>query len=284
MLLECDGTPDAAGAGYVAGLPSIKRVLAGHAGSAPERDSLCAVDAGGRTAAVVWARVPPDVRHQYRGLLYGAIHPDYRRRGVGGALVRWAEARAHALLTALPDDREKVLRIEFPGERPDAAPVYEGAGFRLHHVELELACDLRAPLPDRALPAELSLISWTPERADDFYGVCRDAFSTRPGPGMWTRDEWVEGFTAGNSFRADLTCLAVTAGDPTGAGYIVCDVRDAARRNPTGPPRPQTRIPARIMRGGAWLSPAYTSRGTQRLWYPPDSRDTNDHGLRLVVD
>jgi hypothetical protein len=33
---------------------------------------------------------------------------------------------------------------------------------------------------------------------------------------------------------------------------------------------------------GAWLSPAYTSRGAQRLFYPPESRDTNDHGVRPV--
>ncbi|MGH2352826.1 MAG: formylglycine-generating enzyme family protein [Chloroflexota bacterium] len=54
-------------------------------------------------------------------------------------------------------------------------------------------------------------------------------------------------------------------------------------RNPPGPDHPGTRIPSRIMRGGACLSPAYTSRGAQRLFYPPDSRDTNDHGLRPVI-
>ncbi|WP_337917619.1 formylglycine-generating enzyme family protein [Actinopolymorpha pittospori] len=38
--------------------------------------------------------------------------------------------------------------------------------------------------------------------------------------------------------------------------------------------------PCRSLRGGAWLSTAHTSRGAQRLCYPPDSRDTNDHGFR----
>jgi hypothetical protein len=38
-----------------------------------------------------------------------------------------------------------------------------------------------------------------------------------------------------------------------------------------------------VLRGGAWCGPAYTSRGAQRLLYPPDSRDTNDHGFRPVV-
>ena len=58
------------------------------------------------------------------------------------------------------------------------------------------------------------------------------------------------------------------------------------RRNPPGPDHHGSRPgfpPCRVLRGGAWLSPAYTSRGAQRLFYPPHSRDTNDHGFRPVV-
>ena len=54
------------------------------------------------------------------------------------------------------------------------------------------------------------------------------------------------------------------------------------RRSPTGPGQP-TELPCRVLRGGAWLSPAYTSRGAQRLFYPPDSRNTNDHGVRCIM-
>lgn len=52
--------------------------------------------------------------------------------------------------------------------------------------------------------------------------------------------------------------------------------------NPPGPDAPRGIGPCRCLRGGSWLSPAYTSRGSQRLFYPPDSRDTNDHGFRCV--
>ncbi|MCJ7842542.1 formylglycine-generating enzyme family protein [Lederbergia sp. NSJ-179] len=59
------------------------------------------------------------------------------------------------------------------------------------------------------------------------------------------------------------------------------------QKNPRGPMEPGSRPghePCRVMRGGSWLSPAYTSRGSQRLFYPPDSRNTNDHGFRPVMD
>ena len=54
------------------------------------------------------------------------------------------------------------------------------------------------------------------------------------------------------------------------------------RRNPLGP-EDDGNGRGRVMRGGSWLSPAYTSRAAQRLAYPPDSRDTNDHGFRPVI-
>lgn len=58
------------------------------------------------------------------------------------------------------------------------------------------------------------------------------------------------------------------------------------RQNPQGPKQHGSRpghAPCRVMRGGSWNGPAYQSRGSQRLFYPPESRDTNDHGFRLVM-
>ncbi len=57
--------------------------------------------------------------------------------------------------------------------------------------------------------------------------------------------------------------------------------------NPQGPNEakvvPGKLSPCRVMRGGSWLSYAVTSRGACRLFYPPDSRNTNDHGVRPVM-
>ena len=53
------------------------------------------------------------------------------------------------------------------------------------------------------------------------------------------------------------------------------------RRDPKGPDGPTKHL-CRSLRGGSWLSPAYTSRGAQRLAGPPGTRNTNDHGFRCV--
>lgn len=60
----------------------------------------------------------------------------------------------------------------------------------------------------------------------------------------------------------------------------------STQKNPQGPEKHGSRsghAPCRVMRGGSWLSPPYTSRGAQRLFYPPGTRDTNDHGFRPVI-
>jgi formylglycine-generating enzyme required for sulfatase activity len=58
----------------------------------------------------------------------------------------------------------------------------------------------------------------------------------------------------------------------------------SAADNPQGPGSAGAGTPGcRSLRGGAWSAYLATSRGTQRLAYPADSNDTNDHGVRPVV-
>jgi formylglycine-generating enzyme required for sulfatase activity len=60
--------------------------------------------------------------------------------------------------------------------------------------------------------------------------------------------------------------------------------RHSPSDNPTGPGQPTSTNLDRSLRGGSWLSPSYTSRGAQRLFYPQQSRNTNDHGFRPVTN
>lgn len=100
----------------------------------------------------------------------------------------------------------------------------------------------------------------------------------------------IEGPTAGDAYPDDVSWCGVR-----GLGGHVrewcADWYDphcylsSPEDNPRGPDRAAGPTPdCRSMRGGSWLSPLYTSRGTARLFYPPDRRDSNDHGVRPVFD
>jgi formylglycine-generating enzyme required for sulfatase activity len=97
----------------------------------------------------------------------------------------------------------------------------------------------------------------------------------------------IEGPTAALAYPGDRSWCGVIAlagqvrewcSDWYDPDYYPC----SPRQDPHGP-EDQPESGQRVLRGGAWLSPAYTSRGAQRLFYPPNRRDTNDHGLRCVI-
>jgi formylglycine-generating enzyme required for sulfatase activity len=111
-------------------------------------------------------------------------------------------------------------------------------------------------------------------------------------PGCWLAEHvaQVEGPTAPERYPRDRSWCGVRgmAGQVREwcADWYDSDYyRHSPRHNPAGPAAPTggpDLPPCRVLRGGAWLSPAYTSRGAQRLFYPPTSRNTNDHGFRPV--
>lgn len=197
--------------------------VVGEQGKPPVGDSICAAGADGHLAAFGWVRVQ-DAGFEYRVGLFGEVHPAYRRRGLGTFVLRWTQARGRQLTSSAPSTRPAVLRLDFADVRPDAVRLYERLGFRKRFTEHRMRRDLRAPIPDRALPDRVTIASWAPERAAVCYDVYRDAWSTRPNGPDWTAEEWMEYYTHDPDFRPDLTLLAMR-GDEAIA-FIRCDVTD----------------------------------------------------------
>ena len=195
----------------------------------PATDTLAAVDERGEIAALAWVAVSQAIKHQDRARIEGAVHPAYRRRGLGDFLLTWMEVRARQIFAALArnagegsGDRERVLRIEFTGERADALALYERHGFELSHAEDIMRRDLRRPIPDMPLPQGVTPIDYAPEQAQAIYEVYADAFAERAGGVAWSAPAWQSAFLGYSYFRPDCS-VAASAGDQL-LGYVVSGI------------------------------------------------------------
>src|SRR6266567_2232920 len=76
---------------------------------------------------VSWADTTDGLR-EYR--LGGYVHPAWRKRGVGGRLLRWQEERARAIAARHGVDRPRVMGTWSPESRVAKRHLMEGAGYR----------------------------------------------------------------------------------------------------------------------------------------------------------
>jgi mycothiol synthase len=106
-----------------------------------------------------------------------AVHPGYRRRGVGGALVDSLEA-------ASPDGR---LRLWAHGRHADASALARSRGYVEERVLLQLRRSLLSELPEAPLPAGIRLRPFVPGRDEPAWiAVNNRAFASHPDQSGWT--------------------------------------------------------------------------------------------------
>ena len=145
----------------------------------------------------------------------GLVHPQWRRRGLGGTAFDWAAAQAGpAGLAGLTADTEALS--------DGAHALYLARGLSQVFAEdvMRLAATA-APPPPADPPAGLRLSTWDQAGPARFFAVYEASFRDRPGYPGWSRDRWVAWISADDDFRAAWALLATV--DGTDAGFIVAD-------------------------------------------------------------
>jgi mycothiol synthase len=167
----------------------------------------------------------------------GEVHPAWRRRGLGSALLAWTEARSRQLLdqplaadaapaadaTTEPGVGGPVpafLEVYANERQADRALLYERHGFRPIRWYVDMRRPLDEPLPAVELPTGLTVVGWSAERDDDYRVAHVTAFNDHWGSEPLTRDEWHTRFTGSPMFRPDLT-VGVLDGDGRLVGYVI---------------------------------------------------------------
>lgn len=133
----------------------------------PGRDILLA-EIGGRQVAMAIGGWELDNDGSRNYGTWGVVHPDWRRRGLGGALLRWVEARQRQVAATHPAEVPKRLESWSFVQETGRNALLEGSGYGpiRHWFEMERP-DLEA-IPPVPLPEG---IEFRPAREEDLRAV-----------------------------------------------------------------------------------------------------------------
>jgi mycothiol synthase len=150
-----------------------------------------------------------------RAEIVGQVRPEQRNRGLGTYLMRWSQAHAQALFAAAAGDR-RLLQIATESLTEPANRLYLAHGFERVYESLVMSRDLRQPLLDRPLPSDVTITSWQPDLANQFFQAYEAAFHERPGFPGYSAAEWIFDWNDNENARNEWSLLARAGDVPVG--------------------------------------------------------------------
>lgn len=142
------------------------------------------------------------------------VHPAWRGRGIGSALLAWTEARARA--AGMPEVRQVVTNAN-----TGAHLLFEGAGYHVHHTSWILEMQLQDAAPEVALPPGIAIRPYRPADAQVAYRLIEDAFNEWPGREPTEFEGWSAHVLAHAAFAPYLSRLAFDCDELVGAALCL---------------------------------------------------------------
>ncbi|MHA3947830.1 GNAT family N-acetyltransferase [Cellulomonas bogoriensis] len=183
------------------------------------RDSLGGFDDAGTLRAYAVVEVRPGDTRTVRAFLRGGVHPVWRGRGVGRAVLHWMEGRGRQKLVETGKDLPARLAVHVDEDARDQRRLYAAAGFSPVRWYTHMRRDLGAPLPPVEPPAGLEIRPWSPDLDDAVRRAHNDAFADHWGSEPQTPETWGHGLAT----RPEWSCVAldVRGRAPEVVGYAM---------------------------------------------------------------
>jgi mycothiol synthase len=198
------------------------------------RGTIAAFDAGAMVATgVLAAREEADPVHAMH--YEGGVHPAYRGRGLGGALLDWAVGAAVPLHADRFGGQPLTVQCGFPVTDAAAAELFAQHGFAAVRYFRKMARGLdRDELPPVRVPDRLEIAAYRADLDEAMRVAKNEAFADHWDVTPATPEVWRSLFT-GPEFRPGLSPLAVDAATGEIVGLIVTHEHQADSGAPGQP-------------------------------------------------
>jgi len=122
--------------------------------------------------------------------LRGYVHPTWRRRGLGGALLRFGERHALLVLPPSASAQPGAWQAIATSLEQGAHALYRGAGYAPFRYAFTMTRDLRDPIPPFVLPPGLQMRPARPEHFRAIWEAEREAFQDAWGYTPWPEENY----------------------------------------------------------------------------------------------
>jgi mycothiol synthase len=154
-------------------------------------------------------------------LTTGRLLPGWRGRGIGTAMLRWAESRAEALAATHPTNGKAMLGANASSTEIDATTLLRDAGYHETFSMVEMRFDAFDTLPPVALPAGLALRPATPDQYRAIWESVQAAYVDSPQNMVATEEDYSE-WLASPAF--DPTLWRIAWDGEQIAGQTLCEI------------------------------------------------------------
>lgn len=177
--------------------------------SNPETDYLLVLTTNGQVVAMGRVFNNPSPQRERNAFLWGEVHPLHRGRGLGETILTWMEGRAKQRLLEFPADLPRSLRTSCHDYLSDRIYLFEKHGFSPIRSFYQMRRDLGQPIPEKNLPAGLTLSHYLPELDQPLMEVFNEAFSDHWGFEPITYEDWQTFIIRSCAFHPELSFLAL---------------------------------------------------------------------------
>ena len=170
------------------------------------------IEPGGTVVGCVelWDQFNPPARPW----IWARVHPEWRGRGIGSAMLDWALKTSNRALERLPQDARLAPNVAAPAHHTPSIELFEGAGMSPYRYSWRMVTDLKTPVPEPQLPEGIQIRTLRyPDDLEAVFHAQDEAFQENWGyiQGVFEEDfpRWKDFTFEAQKLKPELWFLAV---------------------------------------------------------------------------